>query len=158
MASPRSRIGGFHLALIPALAFALILAACSPDAAAPGGDGAPSLRVTVPQDGTTVSTPFEVAVETGAPIGPPETGSHHVHLYFDTDTSSPDYDLVYETPFQVTRDLAPGEHTVIASLRNPDHSDAGVSQTFTITVGEVAGDDGGATGIEAAPSSVLPDY
>jgi hypothetical protein len=71
-----------------------------------------------------------------------------VHLFFDTDTASSDYDLVYGPTGQVTRELAPGEHTIIASLRNADHSDAGPSQTITVVVAGVGG--GGASPDPAA--------
>jgi hypothetical protein len=143
-----------HRRLVPAVLVALVLAACSPAAGGPGGESDLTLSVAAPSDGGAVSVPFEVDLETSLPIGPPESGAHHVHLYFDTDVSSPDYDLVYEEPFQVTRELTPGEHTIIASLRNPDHSDAGVSETFAISVGEA----GSVSASSAGSSDTPPVY
>lgn len=130
---------------------ALVVSACTG-----GGAGSDDLTLTVvaPADGAEVSIPFDVEVASNVPLDAPETGNHHVHLYFDTDISSPDYDLVYGTTWQVTRELTPGEHTIIASLRNPDHSDAGPNQTFSITVGE-AGQDGASE--SAAPSADTSD-
>ena len=126
------------------VAMLLILAACNPGSSAGAGDL--TIKVTSPADGAEVTTPFMVQIESNVPMGPPESGNHHAHLYFDTDISSSDYDLVYANSAQVTRPLSPGKHTIIASLRNPDHSDAGPSQTFTVTV----------TGAGSAPPSAAP--
>ena len=124
-----------------ALAFALAFVVGACDVYAQGGvtsGGAGSdgltLSVAAPADGAEVSVPFDVTVETSVVIGPPESGNHHLHLYFDGGTDSADYDIAYSNPVQVSRELAPGEHTIIVSLRNPDHSDAGLSQTITIVV------------------------
>jgi hypothetical protein len=127
---------------IVAVVIGLVLVACSPGTGTEAGaDGDLSLSVTSPTDGPEVSVPFTVELESSVPLGAPETGNHHAHLYFDTDTSSEEYDLVYGTTAEVTRELAPGEHTIIASLRNADHSDAGPSQEFTVTVVEAGGED-----------------
>jgi hypothetical protein len=136
-----------------ALAFALafVLGAC--DAYAQGGGGVTSggvssgeqtLSVTAPANGAEVSVPFAVTVETDASIGPPESGNQHLHLYFDGGTDTADYDIAYSTQVQVSRELAPGEHTILVSLRNADHSDAGASQTITVVVagsGEIGGEN-----------------
>lgn len=115
----------------------LVLAACNA-AGGSGANGDLTIEVTSPTDGAEVSVPFEVQIDSNVPLGPPESGNHHAHLYYDTDISSADYDLVYGNTFEVTRELQPGPHTIIASLRNADHSDAGPNQTFEITV--VVGD------------------
>jgi hypothetical protein len=134
------------------LAIGLILVACARVGSGAGAGGELTLSVVSPSDGAEVSIPFEVELESSVPLGDPETGDHHVHLYFDADTSSDDYDLVYDTTAEVTRELAPGDHTIIASLRNADHSDAGPSEEFTVTVAPGTGggdastpppDDGG---------------
>jgi hypothetical protein len=136
-----------------ALALAFVVGAC--DAYAQGGGGGStggggdlSLSVATPTDGAEVSVPFDVTLESNVALGAPESGNYHVHLFFDTDTASSDYDLVYGPTAQVTRELAPGEHTIIASLRNADHSDAGQSQTFTVVVGGAG--DGGVGPVPAA--------
>ncbi len=135
-----------------ALAFALAFVVGACDAYAQGGGGSSrggdlTLSVATPADGAEVSIPFDVTLESNVALGPPESGNHHVHLYFDTDTASSDYELVYGPTMRVTRELAPGEHTIIASLRNADHSDAGRSQTITVVV---AGVGGGASPVPAA--------
>jgi len=94
------------------------------------------------------------------PLGEPESGNHHAHLYFDTDTASADYDIVYGNAWQVTRSLAPGQHTIIVALANPDHSLAGPTQRITVTVGAAGGpDDSGASPSPVAvPSGPGPTY
>jgi hypothetical protein len=138
-----------------ALALAFVVGAC--DAYAQGGGGGSSsggggggltLSVAAPADGAEVSIPFDVTLESNVTLGTPDSGNYHVHLYFDADTSSSDYDLVYGSTVQVTRELGPGEHTIIASLRNADHSDAGESQTITVVVAGAG--DGGASPVPAA--------
>lgn len=52
---------------------------------------------------------------------------------------SADYDIVYGTTWQVTRQLAPGEHTVTVALANPDHSLAGPTQQIRVVVGGTGG-------------------
>jgi hypothetical protein len=132
-----------HRLRYPAIAVVvgLVLAACRPGAGTRADDL--TLGVTSPSDGAEVSVPFDLELESNVPLGATETGNHHAHLYFDTDTSSDDYDMVFGTTARVTRELAPGEHTIIASLRNADHSDAGPAQEITVTV--VAGDGGEST-------------
>ena len=141
-------------ALALGFAITMVVVAC---ADAVGGDAEdPSISVASPADGATVSVPFEVQLDASVPIGQPETGNHHVHLYFDTGTDAADYDIVYGTTWQVTRDLAPGEHTIIAALANPDHSLAGPTQEINVTVsGE--GDGDGAAPPPASPAAPTTD-
>lgn len=101
--------------------------------------------------------PFDIQLESNVPLGPPDTGNHHVHFYFDSDISSADYQLVYGDSAPVERELAAGEHTIIASLRNADHSDAGPSQEITVNVTGGSGGDG-ASESEPAPSGPTVDY
>jgi hypothetical protein len=132
---------------------AMVAVACSD--AAGGNAGEATISIASPADGATVSIPFEVQLDSSVPIGEPDTGNHHVHLYFDTDTNAADYDIVYSTTWQVTRDLAPGEHTIIAALANPDHSLAGPTQEIHVTVSRGGGSGGGpgAPAPSAAPSA-----
>jgi hypothetical protein len=147
----------FHGHFLKALALASIVAmvavACSD--AAGGNAGEQTIAIASPADGATVSIPFDVQLESSVPIGEPETGNHHAHLYFDTDTNAADYDIVYSTTWQVTRDLAPGEHTIIVALANPDHSLAGPTQEIHVTVSGAGGSGGGAPApaSPAAPTS-----
>jgi hypothetical protein len=142
-----------------ALALAFVVGAC--DAYAQGGGGGSSgggnltLSIAAPADGAAVSIPFDVTLESNVALGAPESGNYHVHLFVDTDTASSEYELVYGPTVQVTRELTPGEHTIVASLRNADHSDAGVSQTITVVV---AGAGGGAASPAPAATPVGLGY
>jgi hypothetical protein len=144
-----------HRALIGGATIALVLAACNVGAGPGAGDDL-TLSIATPIDGAEVSVPFEVELESNVELGAPDTGNHHAHLYFDTDISSEDYDLVYGTTAEVARELEAGEHTIIASLRNADHSDAGPSQEITVTVTAGEGDGGDASESEPASEPPLP--
>ena len=105
-------------------------------------DNSLSVHISSPPPDAQVSASFELQLESNVALGPPETGLHHVHLYYDTTTPDGPYDLVYGNTAQVTG-LTPGMHTILASLRNPNHSDAGPSEIISVTVGSSA--DGGVT-------------
>ncbi|MEW6223068.1 MAG: hypothetical protein AB1627_00415 [Chloroflexota bacterium] len=154
----RSTPKSYLLAL--ALPIALIVAACSSggsgatgggDTAAGGDAGGATISIATPADGAEVSIPFDVQLDASVPLGEPETGNHHAHLYFDTGTDSGDYDIVYGNAWQVTRELAPGEHTITVALANPDHSLAGPTGQLTITVGGAGSGDSGAPPSAAPP-------
>ena len=81
---------------------------------------------------------FDVEVDTSVDIGEPDTGLHHVHLYYDGNTADGEYDLVYEPEFTVDR-LDPGEHTIEAVIANADHSLTDARTEVTVTVGDAAG-------------------
>jgi hypothetical protein len=119
--------------------FALLAAACG-GASAGGGDTL-SMNFRSPDDGARVSDPFTVTFDASVPLDDPSTGEHHVHLCIDgadCDVES-EYALVYGDTFEVSG-LSPGEHTIEASLRNADHTDAGPSDEIVVIVG-----DGGRT-------------
>jgi hypothetical protein len=143
------------------LVLAVILAACDAGTRGTNGGNA-SIGFASPSEGDTVSVPFQVELESNVALAEPETGNMHAHLYFDTSTDATDYDIVYGTVWQVTRQLAPGEHTIIAALANPDHSLAGPTQEITVTVGEEgqAGADGADAGAGSStpPSQGIFDY
>lgn len=113
-----------------------------------GGDagaGDMTLQITSPADGDTVEVPFTVELDSSEELGPTDSGAHHVHVFFDGDDT--EYLVVEGESVEVT-DLPEGEHVVNASLRNADHSPAGVEAEATVTVGaggtdDGAGDDGG---------------
>ena len=96
-------------------------------------DNALSVHISSPSPDAQVSTPFDLQLESNVPLGPPETGQHHVHLYYDTTSPDGPYDLVYDNTAHVSG-LTPGVHTILASLRNPNHSDAGPSEIISVTV------------------------
>lgn len=104
-----------------------------------GGDGM-TLEITSPEDGATVENPFTVDLSSSEELGPTGSGAHHVHVFFDGDDQ--EYLVVEGETVEVT-DLPEGEHVVNASLRNADHSPAGVETEITVTVGGAGGDTGG---------------
>lgn len=113
-----------------------------------GGDagaGGMTLEITSPADGDTVDVPFTVELASSEELGPTESGVHHVHVFFDGNDE--EYMVVEGESVEVT-DLPEGEHVVNASLRNADHSPAGVETEVSVTVGtggagSDTGDDGG---------------
>jgi hypothetical protein len=125
-------------------AIGIFAAACS-SAGANTGSGGMSLSITSPSDGATVSEPFTVKLDASVPIGDPSTGDHHVHLCFDGGSCDDVAGSViaYTNSVQVTG-LSPGTHTIEASLRNADHSDAGVNTQITVTVSDGNAGSGGA--------------
>jgi hypothetical protein len=137
-------VGSYRRVIAAVALLALLGGACgsssedggSPDTEA-GAGGGESLAIAAPEDGGEVSLPFTLELTAADDLGPPESGSHHVHVFYDGDDS--EYEVVTSDTFEVT-DLAPGEHTLTASLRNADHSPAGTDVTIDLTV---AGGGGG---------------
>jgi hypothetical protein len=123
-------------------AVALLAAACgdrgggTSDAAGAGG-GEMSLAIASPADGASVTEPFTLKVASSVPLGEPDSGRHHVHIWFDGQEA--DYKINYTDSFQV-EGLPAGEHVLTAALANADHSLAGPRSEITVTVG--GGDDG----------------
>jgi len=124
-----------------------VLVACGSDdeSAAAGGM---SLSIAQPAKDATVSLPFTVKVDAGVPLGPTESGKHHVHLWLDNHAN--DY-LVVESGHRRNHQRAdgelvrqavggfPGMHTIHVSLRNANHSAAGVDTEIPVKVGTEAG-------------------
>lgn len=122
-------------------AVALLAAACgdgggTSDAAGAAG-GEMSLAIASPADGASVTEPFTLKVSSSVPLGEPDSGRHHVHIWFDGQEA--DYKINYTDSFQV-EGLPAGEHVLTAALANADHSLAGPRSEITVTVG--GGDDG----------------
>jgi hypothetical protein len=128
----------------------LLVAGCGGGETGGGGGGSDpeaggmTLEITSPADGDSVEVPFTVEVASSEELGLIETGAHHVHVFFDGDDEE---FLVVEGESTEVTDLPEGEHVVNASLRNADHSPAGVETEVTVTVGAGDGSDtGGGTG------------
>lgn len=147
-----SRLRGARLAAGAGLAV-LLMAGCgsnggtgggyggggSTDTGGSGGGGGMTLEITSPAGGATVETPFTVELKSSEELGPTDTGEHHVHVFFDGDDQ--EYLVVEGTSVEVT-DLPAGEHEIDASLRNADHSAAGVETQVNVTVGSGGSMDG----------------
>jgi Bacterial Ig domain len=112
-----------------------------------GGDGDLTVSIADPADGATVEPGFKVEIDPSVDIGEPDTGLHHVHLYYDGNRSDGEYDIVYsaDEPWTVDRDLTAGDHTIEAVVANADHSLTDASDQITVTVGEGAGTGGSDT-------------
>lgn len=125
----------FRRVLAPVLAVILV-AACGGDddgdAAATDGGNDMSLSITAPDDGAEIDVPFTVEFDSSEELGPTDTGAHHVHLFWDGDDS--EYTVVEADSFEVT-EAPEGAHTLNASLRNADHSPAGVETEIAVNVG-----------------------
>jgi hypothetical protein len=151
MLHPTRRLSGI---LAGVAIIALSAAACGGGATSSGAGGGAAAGATIsfasPSDGATVALPFQVDINASVPLADPSTGEHHAHIYFDTGTDAADYDIVYGNTWTVTRQLSPGQHTLILALANPDHSLAGPQQQITITVGGAGG--GGAPAATPAPT------
>lgn len=128
----------------------LVAAACNAGSGA-GGSSNASIGFVTPSDGATVSVPFDVQLQASEPLGEPSTGNRHAHIYFDTGTDAADYDIVYGTTWQVTRQLTPGEHKLIVALANPDHSLAGPTQEINVTVSGSPVESDGASSESSTP-------
>lgn len=131
-----------------ALALAAIATVALSGACSAGGDdssGKPTLTISEPAAGTSVTVPFTVRFASSEKLGATSTGLHHVHLYFDD--HSDQYLIVESDSVQVT-DAPAGQHVLHLSLRNANHSPAGAETQMAITV------SGGSTGPSTAPSGV----
>ena len=130
-------------------AIALAVAACgSGTDETAGASGEAKVTITSPSDGDTVDIPFMLEWDSTVPLGEPDTGKDHVHVYVDGQTN--DYTVVGGNEFQV-KDLSPGEHTVEISLQHADHSPVGPTSEISVTVGggggsESPSSDGGGGG------------
>lgn len=133
------------------MAGGLLLAACGSGgdggtAAAASPSGAkPRLSILAPTDGATVSAPVKLQISTNVPIGPPDSGKDHVHVFLDGRTQS--YTVVPSTTYTI-KNLPSGKHTISVTLQHADHSPAGADTQVTVTV------KGGAT---SRPSSTPTD-
>ncbi len=136
------------------LAPAVLVACGSNDESA--GAGGMSLSIAEPAKDAKVGLPFTVKVDAGVPLGPTESGKHHVHLWLDDNAN--DYLVVESDTAEITSGqkatlsgkplgVSPGMHTIHVSLRNANHSAAGVDTEIPVNVG---------TGAGAAPTTTAP--
>jgi hypothetical protein len=116
---------------VAAAAVVLTLAGCgSGSEAGTGGDSA--LTITSPADGASVQGPFTLTWDSSVPLGPPDSGKDHVHVFVDGDSN--DYTVVGGNRFRLD-DLGPGTHEVTITLQHADHSPVGPEDSIEVTVG-----------------------
>ena len=121
---------------------ALLATGCAAGEAG-GGSGGEGFAIASPADGATVEQPFELRFESDFELGPTSSGAHHVHVWFDGNESR--YDVVESDTFQVSG-LAPGKHTITASLRKANHSPEGPEDEIEVIVSGSGDGDGGGGG------------
>lgn len=108
-----------------------------------GAGGAMTLSIVEPADAASVQLPFTLRLNSSVPLGTTESGQHHVHVYFDGNDSK--YEVVESDTVEISTSsksaegLSPGQHELNASLRNADHSPAGVETKIMIQVGGAGG-------------------
>lgn len=135
------------LAALAAGSLVALTTACgSTDGGGAGSGGAgPSIEISSPKAGATVTQPFTLEVRSSEPLGATDSGRDHFHLTFDGNQQ----DYTVETKPKVTIDtLTPGRHTIRVSLQHADHSPVGPAAEVTVTVGNAGsgtdtGDSGG---------------
>ena len=115
------------------LAGGLLLAACGSGGGGGAGkpSGTPRLSILAPADGATVTPPVKLRISTNAPIGAPDTGKDHVHVFLDGRTQR--YTVVPSTTYTLSS-LPSGKHTISVTLQHADHSPAGADAQVTVTV------------------------
>jgi hypothetical protein len=111
-----------------------------------GTGGGMSVTVVEPAAGAKVDVPFTVKIDSTVSLGATETGKHHVHIWFDDDE---DNYLIVEADSTEINAAPTGEHVMHVSLRNANHSPAGVEATTRVVVGE--GGEGEGEGNPGAP-------
>jgi hypothetical protein len=149
-----------------AAALLLVAAGCGDDdddtsagaGAGSGSDDEMTITLSEPADGTEIGSPFDVEVDTTVDIGEPDTGLHHVHLYYDGNTQEGEYDVVYEPTFTVERALDPGEHTIEAVIANADHSLTDARDEATVAVGDAGTGGGGPDATETDDADTDDPY
>ena len=139
--------------LVAAFAFGVLAVACANGTSSAGGGGTPTLTISSPANGASVSEPFTLKLDASVPLGDPSTGEDHVHLCFDgASCDTGNYVKVYSDATQV-QGLSPGQHTIEASLRNADHSAVGPTTTVTVTVTGGGTSSGSPSIAPSSPSS-----
>lgn len=120
---------------------------CGNEAADAGSGSEQKVTINEPTDGASIAIPFTLRLDASVELGPPESGNHHVHLYFDDDDSK--YEVIESENVKITdaspavKGLDSGEHKLNISLRNADHSAAGFETSVTVQTGSGGGSGGG---------------
>jgi hypothetical protein len=122
-----------RVAALFALLFVLALFVATSCAGTAASADDMTIHVTRPANGAVVPRSFTVRVASNVPIGPPDTGRHHIHLYWDGEREEGKYDIVYKKTFKKTG-LSPGVHMLDAVIANADHSTTSTHEQLQLTV------------------------
>jgi hypothetical protein len=106
------------------------------------GGSTPTLTITSPAAGATVSEPFMLKLSSDETLGPTSSGNDHVHLFFDGSSS---YKVMTSDQMRV-KGLSPGKHTIVVTLQHADHSPVGPKAHVTVTVKGGSGSSSNNTG------------
>jgi hypothetical protein len=124
-----------HIVWMLLLPVVVLVWTFSTSAPAPAADM--TIHVTSPRNKAVVPRTFTVRIATNVAIGPPDTGRHHIHLYWDGERAEGKYDIVYTKTFR-KKGLAPGVHHLDAVIANADHSTTSAHQKLEVTVRKAA--------------------
>ena len=127
-------------------------AACAREASATAKH---TLAVSEPGTSSAVTVPFTVKVTTNVRLGTPASGDFHVHLYFDDNVNH--YIVMTSDTAEVTEAPA-GVHVMHLSLRNANHSAAGVETSIQVTVGSGGSAASPSPSAQPSPSATDDPY
>ena len=130
---------------------ALVAASCGDESDSERASGeALDVSIAEPADGADVGGQFTVRMTPNVDVGAPDTGLHHLHLYYDGKTGDGEFDMVFSDTATVSG-LEPGEHVIEAVIVTSDHSPTDARAEITVNVTE------GATGGPGV-ATTLPAY
>jgi hypothetical protein len=90
-----------------------------------------TLKILEPRSGAAVTTPFLLKVESNVPLGRVATGEHHIHIWFDDNSS--DYSMIQGDSDMIVS-APPGHHVMHVSLVEPNHKPTGVQTSVTLDI------------------------
>ncbi len=103
-----------------------------------------TVQIVEPADGAEIAPPFTLELDVGVDIGPPESGLHHVHLFFDGEMAN--FEIVDSETWEVSADsdalagLEPGEHVLNVTLNTAEHEPVGAEDEIGVTLTGTGGE------------------
>lgn len=124
-----------------AAALALGLSACGGDdegdvAATDDTDTDFTVEIDSPAEDAEVGLPFTIELTTNAELGPPESGLHHAHVFFDGDMDN--FEIVDAETWEIAADspiaagIETGERVLNVTLHTANHEPVGAQDEITI--------------------------
>jgi len=126
-----STLAGLALAAVTLAGCGTYVGQTSSGSGNAAGSGNEKVTITSPRDGASVTAPVTLRWTSSVPLGPPDTGRDHVHVYVDGQAN--DYTVVGGTHFTV-RNLSQGKHELDISLQHADHSPVGPMAAIHVNV------------------------